>query len=61
MPAARVTLHRIRQDSQELGSDDEHMASRIFFALGVDGERYEGLHADVKQPVGSSFKDTPLW
>lgn len=60
MSTARVTFHQILQDSQELGSDNEHMISRVFFDLEVGGERHEGLHADVKQPVGSSFEDDPL-
>lgn len=51
---------RVVQDSQDYGSDDEHMVSRVFFDLDVDGVRHTGLHADVKQPVGGSFDDGPL-
>lgn len=60
MPTACVTFRRIRQDSQDLGSDDEHMVSRLFFDLEVGGERHEGLYADVKQPVGSDFESASL-
>lgn len=28
---ARITFHKLIQDSQDYGSDDEHMVSRAFF------------------------------
>lgn len=43
------------QDSQDYGSDDEHMVSRVFFDLDLDGHQYPRLHVDVKQVVGSRF------
>jgi hypothetical protein len=48
------------QDSQEFGSDDEHMVSRVFFTLWLDDKSYPDLSANVKQTVGSSFEDAPL-
>ena len=60
MPNAIVTLTEIVQDSQDYGSDDEHMVSRVYFDLAVEGRRYTGLHVDVKQTVGSSFEMAPL-
>lgn len=60
MPVVRVTFKEILQDSQDLGSDNEHMVSRLFFDIDVDGERHEGLHADIKQPVGSDFETAAL-
>src|SRR5882672_7037844 len=53
---AIVTFTKCIQDSQDYGSDDEHMASRIFFDLEVDGQPRLGLHVDVKQVVGSSYE-----
>lgn len=53
---AVVTFTRCVQDSQEFSSDDEHMVSRIFFELEVDGRAHPGLHVDVKQVVGSSYE-----
>ena len=44
------------QDSQDYGSDDEHMVSRIFFDLEVDGTIHKGLFVNVKQTIGSSFE-----
>lgn len=56
---AVVTFTRLIQDSQEFGSDDEHMVSRVFFTLKVGDSDYPALHADVKQTVGAAF-DSPL-
>ena len=60
MPRARVTFHKLIQDSQDYGSNDEHMVSRVFFTLEVEGTSYEELYVDIKQPVGSDFEKGPL-
>jgi len=60
MTTARLLLHKLIQDSQDYGSDDEHMVSRVFFDLEIDGKNHPGLYADIKQPVGSSFESSPL-
>jgi hypothetical protein len=60
MATARLVFEKCIQDSQDYGSDDEHMISRVFFTLEVGGKRYDGLHADVKQTVGSSYEDGPI-
>ena len=56
MALVRVTLNRMVQDSQDYGSDDEHMVSRIFFDINVDGTAYKDLYVNVKQTVGTSFE-----
>lgn len=53
---ATITFTKCIQDSQDYGSDDEHMASRVFFDLEMDGQTHPGLHVDVKQVVGSSYE-----
>lgn len=60
MALVRIHLKRLIQDSQDYGSDDEHMVSRVFFDLDIGGTKYEGLYADVKQVVGTSFESSPL-
>ena len=60
MAKARLIFEKCIQDSQDYGSDDEHMISRVFFTLEVGGKRYDGLHADVKQTVGSNYEDGPI-
>ena len=60
MTSCRLTFHRIHQDSQAFGSDDEHMVSRLFFTLEVDEERFEDLYCDVKQVVGGDYATGPL-
>src|SRR5437667_4113784 len=60
MGKARVMFQELVQDSQEYGSDDEHMVSRVFFDLEVDGKLHRSLSADVKQAVGSAFEKEGL-
>ena len=54
-----MTFQRCVQDSQEFGSDDEHMVSRVFFGLEIGGNAYHDLHVDIKQTVGSEFEGGP--
>lgn len=56
MPTAIVTFFRIHQDSQDFGSDNEHMVSRIFFNLEIDKTKYPHLYADIKQTVGADYE-----
>ncbi len=60
MAKITVRFHRCMQDSQEYGSDDQHMVSRVFFTLEVDGRRQGDFHADVKQLVGGGFETGAL-
>ncbi len=60
MPNTVLHLKHIIQDSQEFGSNDEHMISRVFFDLTVGGTSHQDLHCSVKQAVGSSYVDAPL-
>jgi hypothetical protein len=59
MDASVIFTHLI-QDSQDYGSDDEHMVSRAFFTLKVGDKTYPNLYADIKQTVGSSIESAPL-
>jgi len=59
MSKAKVIFYKCIQDSQDYGSDDEWMVSRVFFNLEIGEERFEELYADVKQTVGSDY-DTAL-
>jgi len=60
MTNAHVTFRRIVQDSQDYGSNDEHMVSRAFFDMQIGDRAYKGLSVDIKQPVGSNFETSPL-
>lgn len=59
MARVRVTLEKCIQDSQEYGSDDEYMVSRVFFSIEADGRRSTG-HVDLKQTVGSDYESGPI-
>jgi len=43
MPPARIVFSELIQDSQDYGSDDEYMVSRVFFVLEFEGETHRGL------------------
>jgi hypothetical protein len=60
MPHARIVFRELIQDSQDYGSDDEYMVSRVFFDLEFEGETHRLLYANIKQAVGSSFETSPL-
>ncbi len=60
MATAIITFQKLIQDSQDYGSNDEHMISRVFFDMTIEGKTYTSLHADIKQPVGSSFESSAL-
>ena len=56
MPKVAVTLYRLIQDSQEFGSDHEHMVSRVFFRAVCDGRQADG-YIQIKQAVGSNSRE----
>lgn len=60
MIKGKLAFSRILQVSQELGSNDEHMVSRVFFDLLVGQEAHRDLYADIKQTVGTSYETAPL-
>lgn len=60
MAKVKITFQKCIQDSQEYGSNDEHMVSRVFFNIEVDGENKGEFSADVKQTVGGDYETTPL-
>jgi uncharacterized protein YktA (UPF0223 family) len=68
MAKIKITFHKCIQDSQEYGSDDEHMVSRIFFSIEVtkeqdsevEVEEYDDLYADIKQVIGGKFERSPI-
>jgi hypothetical protein len=61
MVTMRLTFLECLQNSQELGSTDEHMVSRLFFSFEVNGHEYTGFYCDIKQMVGAQFEsESPL-
>ena len=51
---AQITFYKCIQDSQEFGSDNEHVVSRVFFTVTVNGKTFD-YHCDIRQDYGSSF------
>ncbi len=60
MPTATIRFHKCIQDSQDYGSDDEHMFSRVFLTLEAGGKVYPNLTVDIKQTVGDRFETGAL-
>ncbi len=60
MANAKVVFHKLIQDSQDFGSNEEHMISRAFFSIEVDGNETQESHVDIKQSIGSEFESSPL-
>jgi len=60
MPTATVHFHQCIQDSQDYGSDDENMVSRVFLTLEAGGKTYPNVMVDIKQTVGAKFESSPL-
>jgi len=50
-----VHFQQVIVRSQEAGSGDEHMVSRVGFVLDVDGQRKGAFYSDLKQTVGASM------
>jgi hypothetical protein len=55
MSRMRVMFHKCLRDSVEPRNDEEQVVARLFFSLEINGRRYDGLYADVKQTVGASY------
>lgn len=47
-------------DSEEYGSNDQQIVSRVFFNFWCEGLRYTGLHADIKHSVDGDLETDPL-
>lgn len=55
MPLVRINVQKCVQDSQEYGSTDEYMVSRVFYTINVDGAPRGEYYSDIKQIVGSAY------
>ena len=60
MATMTVNFTSCVQDSEDYGSDDQVIVSRVFFSIECEGLLYTGLHADIKQAVDSHFETDPL-
>lgn len=60
MSKATVAFQKCHLSSQDYGSDDEHMVSRVFFTLQLNGGDPIPLYADLRQTIGSDYETAPL-
>ena len=56
----KLSFNRLVQDSQDFGSDDDHMISRAFFAIFFEDAEYLDCSVDLKQIVGSDIESSPI-
>ena len=60
MRRGRLEFTNLNYDSQELGSTEEQIVSRIFFDLYVRGDIHMGLFSDVRQVAGTNIDHASL-
>lgn len=60
IPKIKIIFQQCIQDSQEYGSNDEHMISRAFFTIEVNGQSQGLFFANLKQTVGTSYETGPV-
>jgi hypothetical protein len=48
------------QISQEIGTESEHMLSKILFTLSIDGKSLGSFSVDVKQTVGGNYENDAI-
>ena len=56
MASMKINFASCVYDSENFGSDDQHIVSRVFFSIWCEGLRYSGLHADIKHPIVGDFE-----
>lgn len=54
----KLDFYKCIQDSQHLGSDTDHMVSRVFFHLTAAGHTYD-LWSNVRQAAGEDYLEDP--
>lgn len=63
MPKAIVIFQKLILDSQDYATFDkneEHMVSIIHFTLQVEGNQYEDMTVEVRQPYGTDYESEPI-
>ena len=50
----RVKLTKCIQNSQEAGTDEAHMISRVFYEIVLNGNKQGSFYSDIRQPVGAA-------
>jgi len=63
MSKGKVTFQKLIQDSQDYSSFDksqDHMVSTIHFILEVEGNRYDDMTVEVRQPYGTNYETEPI-
>ncbi|MEN6560907.1 MAG: hypothetical protein ABFD52_09050 [Acidobacteriota bacterium] len=60
MAKGTLVFVKVFQNSQDLGTDDDHLVSRVFYDLETPTGTLAGLFSDVKLTPGADFSQDPL-
>ena len=63
MPVAHVVFERFLQDTQTFEffeQSEDHLISKVFFTLDVEGNHFDDMYVEVRQPFGTRFEDDPV-
>ena len=60
MSLLTVEFQQMNQNSQDAGTNDEHMVSRVHFDIEAEGKQSGPFYTDVKLVVGGRYESDPL-
>ena len=60
MAIVTVTFRRCLVNAPEYGSDDNHVGSRVFFDLHLEGREFVNVYVDVRQVTREGAEREPL-
>lgn len=60
MAVATITFRRCFVNDREHGSEEDHVGSRVFFDLNIDGREFVNVYVDVKQVAREGTEYEPL-
>ena len=59
----KLTFHKLVQDTQDFAPGDpnqNHMVSRAYFILDLNGKQYEDMSVVLRQPFGTDYATEPI-
>ena len=60
MAVAIITFRRCLVNASECASDEDHVGSRVFFDLNVEGREFGNVYVDVRQATREGAEHEPL-
>lgn len=60
MPVATITFRRCLVNASACESDEDHVGSRVFFDLNIEGQAFGNVYVDVRQVIREGAEHEPL-